>query len=131
MLKCALAILALPGLLACALARDFTESCRERYRTALEARPNSSLVRFRLGECFWRVKDRAAAVNEFRRALNGDLQPAWVNVWSHLNLGKIFDATGQRQRALNEYRMARETGDNTWRAQDEIGGYLQSSYTEP
>jgi hypothetical protein len=29
-------------------------------------------------------------------------------VWSHVNLGKIFDVTGQRDRALNEYRMAHE-----------------------
>jgi len=27
-------------------------------------------------------------------------------VWSHIQLGKIFDITGQRERAVNEYRQA-------------------------
>jgi len=48
------------------------------------------------------LKDRAGAVNEFRAALDGDLQPSWIKVWSHVNMGKIFDTTGQRERALNE-----------------------------
>ena len=40
-------------------------------------------------------------MNQFREALNGDLKPSWIIVWSHVNMGKIFDATGQRERALN------------------------------
>ena len=35
--------------------------------------------------------------------LNGDVDPKWVEVWAHINLGKIFDITGQRERAVNEY----------------------------
>jgi hypothetical protein len=70
-------------------------------------------------------------VNEFRQALNGDLQPAWIKVWSHLNIAKIFDTTGQRERALLEYRKAQETGDNTRGAQEEVARYRQSPYREP
>jgi hypothetical protein len=43
------------------------------------------LVHFRLAECFSRLKDRVSAANEFREALNGDLQPSWIKVWSHVN----------------------------------------------
>jgi hypothetical protein len=45
-------------------------------------------------------------------------------------MGKIFDTTGQRERALNEYRLAEETKDNTRGAQDEVAKYRQSPYKE-
>ena len=116
--------------LASAAAQDTPKACRERYRQQLEANPKSSLVHFQLAECFAGVKDRLDAANEFREALHGDLQPSWIKVWAHINRGKIFDATGQRERALNEYRLAEQTKDNTRGAQDEVAKYRQSPYTE-
>ena len=75
-------------------------------------------------------RPRSSAVNEFREALNGDLRPScWIKVWSHVNMGKIFDTRRQRERALDEYRIAEETKDNT-RAQDEVAEYRQSPYKE-
>ena len=106
-------------------------SCREHYSKELEETPRSSLVHFRLAECFSQRKDRVSAANEYRAALTGNLQPSWVTVWSHLNLGKIFDATGQRERALNEYRLAAQTKDNTRGAQEEVEKYRQAPYKEP
>jgi hypothetical protein len=58
-------------------------------------------------------------------ALNSDREPAWPQVWSHIRPGRIFDATGQHERALNEYRQAVRTGDNTHGALDEANDYLQ------
>ncbi|HKE32653.1 MAG TPA: hypothetical protein VKD65_13070, partial [Candidatus Angelobacter sp.] len=49
-------------------------------------------------------------------------------VWSHIGLGKIFDITGQRDRAVNEYRQALQTQDNTQGALDEARRYLESPY---
>jgi len=45
---------------------------------------------------------------------------------SHLQLGKIFDVTGQRDRAVNEYRQALQTNDNTQGALDECRRYMQN-----
>jgi hypothetical protein len=45
-------------------------------------------------------------------------------------LGKIFDITGQRERAVNEYRQAMQTNDNTQGAQDEARKYLQTPYAK-
>jgi hypothetical protein len=73
----------------------------------LKENPRSSLVHFHVAECFSQIKDRLNVVNEYREVLNGDLQPSWIKVWSHVNLGKIFDTTGQRARALNQYRLAK------------------------
>ena len=64
----------------------------------------------------------------FAKRLNGDLEPKWTEVWAHINLGKIFDVTGQRDRAVNEYNLAIRTKDNTQGAQEEAGKYLKTAY---
>lgn len=114
-----------------AIGQNSQQSCRELHTKELKATPRSSLLHFRRAECFLQVKDRAAAVNEFREALNGDLEPSWIKVWSHLNMGKMFDITGQRERALNEYRLAEKTNDNTRNAQREVAEYQRAPHKEP
>ncbi len=52
-------------------------------------------------------------------------------MWSHIALGKIFDVTGQRDRAVNEYRQAVQTNDNTQGAVNEARKYLQQPYKRP
>ena len=56
--------------------------------------------------------------------------PKWTEVWSHINLGKIFDITGQRERAVNEYNQALRTKDNTQGAQEVAAKYLQEPYQQ-
>jgi len=77
---------------------------------------------------FFLQNNYQAAANEFREALNGDLEPKWTEVWAHVNLGKIFDMTGQRERAVNEYTLAMRTKDNTQHAQEEAAKYLKTPY---
>jgi len=72
-----------------------------------------------------------ASVNSFRDALRGDDEPAWTEVWSHIHLGYIFDVTGQRDRAVNEYRLAVQTNDNTQGAVNEARMLLQKPYKRP
>ncbi len=73
-------------------------------------------------------KHYQSAANEFREVLIGDLEPKWTEVWAHINLGKIYDVTGQRERALNEYRQAIRTLDNTRGALDEAIKYTEAPY---
>lgn len=101
------------------------------YQQALDINKFSSLAHYRTGEIFLRQSNFQSAANEFREALNGDQDPAWVEVWSHINLGKIFDITGQRERAVNEYQLAIRTRDNTQNAQDVASQYLSSPYRRP
>ena len=63
-----------------------------------------------------------------RLCLNGDLQPKWTEVWSRIRLGQIFDVSGQRDRAVNEYKLALRTKDNTYRALEEASKYSQTPY---
>ncbi len=72
-----------------------------------------------------------SAANGFREVLNGDLDPKWTEVWAHINLGKIFDITDQRDRAVNEYRQALRTKDNTQGALEEAGKYINAKYQRP
>ena len=102
----------------------------KQYQNVLDLHPNSSLALYRIGEIHLRLRNYNAASESFRAALNGDMQPKWIEVWSHLSLGKIFDLTGQRDRALNEYQRALQTNDNTQGALDEANKYTQKPYTE-
>jgi hypothetical protein len=98
------------------------------YKHALELQPNNSLADFRMAEAMFYQKNYQAAANAFRAALNGDLDPKWVNVWSHIYIGKIYDVLSQRERALNEYQLAQHTNDDTAGAQAEADRYLKRPY---
>jgi aminopeptidase N len=101
------------------------------YQKALDINRYSSLAHYRIGEVFFLQNNYQSAANEFRESLNGDQEPAWTEVWSHIHLGKIFDITGQRERAVNEYQLAIRTRDNTQNAQDEARKYLEGPYQRP
>ena len=100
------------------------EDCKK----LLDANPGSSLAHYRVAELFFAISNFQSAANEFREVLNADLNPKWTEVWAHLFLGKIFDATNQHDRALNEYRLVLRTKDNTRGALDEARKYIETPY---
>ncbi|MBI3933208.1 MAG: peptidase M1 [Acidobacteria bacterium] len=107
--------------------RDYTQALEE-YQQAIDVNRISSLAHYRVGEVFFALRNYQSAANAFRQALNGDLDPSWTEVWSHIYLGKIFDVTGQRERAVNEYQQAVRTKDNTQGAIDQANLYLKQPY---
>ena len=109
---------------------EFTEALKE-YQKALDVSRVSSLAHYRVAEVFMLQNNYQSAANEFREALQGDLEPKWTEVWSHINLGKIFDVTSQRERAVNEYTQAVRTKDNSQNAQEEASKYLKTPYERP
>ena len=106
---------------------DLTAALVE-YQKALDANHNSSLAAYRIGEVFFMQRSYQSAANSFRDALRGDGDPKWVEVWSHIELGRIFDVSGQRDRAVNEYRLAVQTNDNTQGAINEARALMQKPY---
>ena len=106
---------------------DFAAALVE-FNKALDANKNSSLAHYRVAEVFFLQRNYQSAANAYRECLNGDGEPRWTEVWSHIQLGKIFDITGQRERAVNEYRQALQTNDNTQGAGDEARKYIQKPY---
>ncbi len=109
---------------------DLTAALIE-YQKALDANKTSSLASYRIGEVFFQQKNYQSAANSFRDALRGDGDPKWTEVWSHVMLGRIFDVTGQRDRAVNEYRLAVQTNDNTQGAVNEARALMQKPYERP
>lgn len=109
---------------------NFQEAIQQ-YQEALALQANNSLADFRIGESYFYQKNYSASADSFRNALDGDLDSSykWVEVWSHIYLGKIFDLTGSRERAINEYQKAEELKDNTGGAQQEAEKYMKSPYT--
>jgi tetratricopeptide (TPR) repeat protein len=101
------------------------------FNKALDLNKNSSLAHYRIAEVFFLQRNYQSSANAYRESINGDGEPRWTEVWSRVQLGKIFDITGQRERAVNEYRQALQTNDNTFGALEEARRYLQKAYERP
>jgi len=106
---------------------NLAEALRE-LQKALDVNRNSSLAHYRIAEVFYLQHNYQAAANSYRDSLNGDGDPRWTEVWSHIQLGKIFDITGQRERAVNEYRQALQTQDNTQGALDQARKFIEKPF---
>lgn len=103
-------------------------SAIQQYQRAIDLQRNSSLAHFRMGEAAFYQKNYQASATAFREALDGDLDPKWTEVWSDIYIGKIYDLSGLRDRAMNAYAKARETRDNTGGAQDEVAKYTAQPF---
>jgi aminopeptidase N len=108
---------------------DYVEAIQA-FDNALKINPHRSLVHFHLAEVFFEQSNNQAAINSFRDALNGDLNPKWIEVWCHIYMGKIYDILGQRQRAMAEYTKAVNSKDNTNGAQAEAEKWLKAPFTK-
>ncbi len=106
---------------------QFPEALKE-YQKALETNRTSSLANYRIGEVYLLEGQYQDAANKFRAAIDGDLTPKWTEVWSHINLGNVYDISGQRDRAVNEYNLALRTKDNTANAIDKASSYIKAPY---
>jgi aminopeptidase N len=106
---------------------EYADALKE-YQKALEVQRTSSMAHYRVGDLFFAQNNFQSAANEYREALNGDLDPKWIEVWAHIKLGEIFDITSQRERAVSEYHLAVRTKDNTQGAQEEAAKYLKTPY---
>ena len=104
----------------------------QQYQRALDLERNNALAEFRMGEAFFYQRNYAASAQSFRDALEGSTDPTtrWTEVWSHIYLGRIYDITNDRTRAVNEYSKAKQTGDDTGGAQAEAEKSLKKPYSE-
>ena len=100
----------------------------DEYQAAVDEDRLSSLAFFRMGEALFELGNLQAAANVLTEALNGDLEPTWVEAWAYINKGKIYDIRGQRERAVNEYQRAVNTRDDAYGAQAEAEKYLAEPF---
>jgi TonB family protein len=78
----------------------------QKYAQQIEANPRNSRAHYELGEIYLGQGNYQNAANEFRQALNGDLEPKLIEVLAHLGLAKVFERSGQADRAANEREQA-------------------------
>jgi hypothetical protein len=97
----------------------------------LKSTPQSSLARYCIAEFLLEKHAYQASVDAYRDWLAGDGNPVWTKAWSHIQIGKIFDLTRQRERAVAQYQLAIETGDNTDGAVNQARELLEHPFEWP
>lgn len=107
---------------------DRFNDAQDEFQEAIDLDPRSSLAAFRMGEAMFQVGNVTQAAQNFRNALNGDLKPKWVEVWSYINLGKIYDFRGDHDRAIPEYQKAISTGDDAFGAQADAQKFITTPF---
>ena len=100
----------------------------DQFQDAIDLSPRSSLASFRMGEAMFELGNVTPAASNFRNALDGDLKPKWIEVWSYINLGKIYDSRGDHERAISEYQKAISTGDDAYGAQADAQKYIAQPF---
>jgi tetratricopeptide (TPR) repeat protein len=101
------------------------------YINELKSSPHNSLASYCMAELLLQQREYQASVNAFRDALRGDGYPAWTKVWSYIQIGKAFDVTRQRDRAVAEYHLAIQTEDNNDGAVDQARELLKHPFEWP
>jgi aminopeptidase N len=102
-----------------------------RLKDAIKLAPRSSWAWYNLGQLYIKQGNHQKAIDAFSQALNGDLEPKWVEVWSYIFRGNSYDALGQRDRAIAEYDKAIENGNDYDKAQETAQKYRGEPYKAP
>lgn len=110
------------------LEREEYAEAEEQFRAAIKFESRSSWAWYNLGLLFMEQRNWTKAVDAFTQALNGDLDPSWLEVWSYIYRGNAYDANGNRDRAVAEYNKARENGNDYNGAQRAVEKYLAEPY---
>jgi aminopeptidase N len=108
--------------------REEYAEAEEQFRGALKLNPRSSWAWYQIGLLYMEQRNWQKARDAFTEAVNGDLNPGWLEVWSYIKRGNAWDAEANRDRAVAEYNKAKETGGNYNGAQQAIEKYLGQPY---
>ena len=108
--------------------REEYAEAEEQFRGALKLNPRSSWAWYNVGLLYMEQRNWQKARDAFTEAVNGNLEPSWIEVWSYIKRGNAWDAEDNRDRAVAEYNKAKETGGNYNGAQQAIEKYLGQPY---
>lgn len=85
---------------------------QQQFEAALKLDRSNSWVYYNLGLLYLEQRNWQLALDNFEAALNGTLKPSWLEVWARIKRGNAYDAKGERNRAVNEYNKAVQSGIN-------------------
>lgn len=105
---------------------------QQQLEAALKLNRNSSWVAYHIGVLYLEQRNYEQAKDYFRRALDGDLNPGWIAVWSFIKIGNAYDASGDRDRAVDMYQKAEkeleDLGTDYNNAKEAIKKYKAEAY---
>jgi tetratricopeptide (TPR) repeat protein len=121
-----IAILARKGI---DLAREGNYSeAQQQLEAALKLDKNNSWIYYNLGLLYLEQRNWTQAEDNFKAALAGNLQPAWLDAWARIKLGNTYDGRGDRARAVDQYNKAVDTGIDYDNAITAAKKYLATPY---
>lgn len=98
------------------------------FEAALKLDRSNSWIYYNLGLLFLEQRNYDLAIDNFKAALSGNINPAWLQVWSNIKMGNAYDAKGDRTRAIAMYKRAEKLGDDYDNAQDAVKKYQATPY---
>ncbi|CAN5393863.1 hypothetical protein BH10ACI2_BH10ACI2_10750 [soil metagenome] len=98
------------------------------FEAALKLDRSNSWIYYHLGLLFLEQRNFDVAIDNFKAALGGALNPPWLTVWSNIKMGNAYDAKGDRTRAVAAYKRAEALGDNYDNAQEAVKKYMASPF---
>ncbi|HEX8286507.1 MAG TPA: M1 family aminopeptidase [Pyrinomonadaceae bacterium] len=101
---------------------------QQQFEAALKLDRSNSWIYYHLGLLFLQQRNYDLAIDNFKAALGGRLEPQWLAVWSNIKMGNAYDAKGDRARATAAYTRAQNLGDNYDNAQDAVKRYQATPY---
>jgi tetratricopeptide (TPR) repeat protein len=101
---------------------------QQQFEAALKLDRSNSWIYYHLGLLFLEQRNYDLAKDNFTAAINGSRKPSWVVVWSHIKRGNAYDAMGDRDKAVDNYKKAQGIGDNYDNAQEAVKKYLAAPY---
>ncbi len=107
--------------------QEYVEA-EQQFQAAIKLNRSNSWAWYNLGVLYLTQRNYSKAQDAFDMVLNGNLRPDWIEVWSHIYIGNTWDALGQRERAVNEYKKAMENGNNYDNAQETAQSYLAQPF---
>ena len=101
---------------------------QQQFEAALKLDRSNSWVYYNLGLLYLEQRNWQPALDNLDAALNGTLQPSWIEAWAHIKKGNAYDAKGERNRAVSEYNKAVQSGINYDNAQAVAKKFLATAY---
>ena len=101
---------------------------QQQFEAALKLDRSNAWIYYHLGLLFLEQRNYDLAIDNFKAAVNGNLNPPWLHVWAEIKMGNAYDAKGDRNRAVAAYKRAESLGDNYDNAQDAIKKYMATPY---
>lgn len=101
---------------------------QQQFEEALKLDRSNSWIYYHLGLLFLDQRNYDLAIDNFKAAQGGNLDPAWLAVWSNIKMGNAYDAKGDRTRAVAAYKRAEATADNYDNAQEAAKRYMATPY---